>query len=61
MSPSATKKGHLTCIKQIKRDMDSRIKLNVFKEMVNDFRTKNMAWRLFVKNYFSVFQIEYNK
>ena len=43
MSPSATKKGHLTCIKQIKCDMDSRIKLNVFKEMVNDFRTKNMA------------------
>ena len=32
--------------------MDSKIKLKVFKEILNEFRTKNMAWRLFVDNYF---------
>ena len=32
--------------------MDSEIKLKVFKEILNEFRTKNMAWRLFVDNCF---------
>ena len=32
--------------------MDSRIKLKVFKEMVNEFRTKNIAYRLFVESFF---------
>ena len=49
---SATKKDPLPCIKQIEYDMDSRIKLIVFKEMVNKFRTNNLTWRLFAKNYF---------
>ena len=45
--------------------MDLRIKLKIFKEMVNEFRTKNMASTLFVENYFHkkifVFHVEYNK
>ena len=49
ISPSATKKD-LPCIKETECDMDSRIKLKGFKKIVNEFRTKNMAERLFVEN-----------
>ena len=48
---SVTKKDFLPCIRQTECDMDSRIKLKVFKEMGNEFRTKNNAWRLFAENY----------
>ena len=43
ISPSAAKKDLLPFIKQTTCDMDSRIKLKVFKEMVNEFKTKNMV------------------
>ena len=43
---------HLPYIKYTKHDKDSGIRLNVFKEMVNEFRTNNMAWRLFMEDYF---------
>ena len=42
-SPSASKKDPLPRIKQTECDMDSKIKLKVFKELVNEFKTKNMA------------------
>ena len=49
-----------SCIKNTECDMDSKI----FKEMVNEFRTKNTACRLFVEKYFIkkswVFHLEYN-
>ena len=32
--------------------MDSKIILKVFRETVNEFKTKKMAWRVFVENYF---------
>ena len=51
ISPSA-KKYSILCIKQTKCYMALRIKLKGFQEMVNEFRTKNMAWRLFAENYF---------
>ena len=41
LSLSITKKEPLPCIKQTEYDMDSRIKLKIFKEMMNEFRTKN--------------------
>ena len=39
ISPSTSKKNSLPRIKQTECDMDSKIKLKVFKEMVNEFKT----------------------
>ena len=44
--------------------MDSKIILKVFREKVNEFKTKKLAWRIFVEHYFfkkKVFHIEYSK
>ena len=51
ISPSASKNHPLLCIKHTKCGTDSTIKLKVFKEMVNEFRTKNLACRHFKENY----------
>ena len=50
--PSASIKDPLPCIKHTECDMDSKSKLKVFKEIVDKFRTKSMAWRLFIEKYF---------
>ena len=52
ISPSASKIGPLFFIKQTECDMDSKIILKVFREKVNEFKTKKMAWRIFVEHYF---------
>ena len=51
ISPSVSEKHPLLYIKHTEYDIDSKIKLKVFKEMMNEFRRKNMAWRLFKENY----------
>ena len=59
ISASATKKDTLPCIKHTECDMDWRIKLKVFKKIVDEFRTENITKRLFVENYFhkKIYQI----
>lgn len=46
------KKSPHHCIKETECDMNSRIKLIVFNEMVSKSRAKNMAYGLLVENYF---------
>ena len=42
----------LLYIKHTECDMEYRAKLKVLKKIVDEFRRKNIAWRLFVENYF---------
>ena len=45
--------------KKTKRDIDSKVNLKVFREMVNEIKTNKMAWRLFAENYFFKFFFQF--